>query len=258
MKARLLARVGRAVMGQWRALCLAISFLTLLPVQSSSAPAPLVAASFGWFPLVGFALGAVLAVWARVLGALFPPTLAMIIVLVSAAILTGALHLDALADTADALGAGTNRARALEILHDSRIGAFGALALIFFVALEWAALIAIGPRRRAVALCLAFGLSRWAMVAVAAGMKYLRAQGAGSSLLGDGRLGALYLASAIATLGVLGAGWYCLPAAATALVMAIAAREFYRRWLGGVSGDLIGAAGALVEMATLLVFAAQR
>ena len=257
MDARRRPRVAKAAARQWRALRLAISFLTLLPVESRRAPASLVAASFGWFPLVGFAIGAALALLARALDALFPPALAMLLVLAAATLLTGALHLDALADAADALGAGADRTRALEILRDSRIGVFGTLALIFFVALEWAALIALAPQRRGMALFLAFGLSRWSMVAVASGMKYLRATGAGSSLLKSGERTALYLASAIAMVGLLGARWQGLTAALPALVVVIAARKFYRRWMGGVTGDLIGAAGAIVEMAVLFALAAR-
>ncbi|HLH77929.1 MAG TPA: adenosylcobinamide-GDP ribazoletransferase [Candidatus Binataceae bacterium] len=259
MERRFTARARRAAARQVHALCLAVSFLTILPVGARRpAPAALVAASFGWFPLVGFAIGAMLAVWAHALARLFPPMLSMIAVLGSATLLTGALHLDALADTADALGAGADRARTLEILRDPRIGVYGTLALIFFLALEWAALIAIGPARCAVALYLAFGLSRWSMVAVAEGMKYLRAQGAGSNLLEENRPQTLYLASALSMLGALATGWQGVAAAAAALIMVSAARGFYRRRMGGVTGDLVGGAGALVELAILLLFAALR
>ncbi len=117
--------------------------------------------------------------------------------------LTGAVHLDALADTADALGAGADRRRALEIMRDSRIGSFGTAAIFFFLALEIVALATMGETRRAAALWLAPGLARWAMVAVGWRIDYLRAEGAGTMLLGPGGDRNLALASAIAALAAL-------------------------------------------------------
>ncbi len=107
---------------------LAISFLTIIPVINGARASDknVVAASFGWFPLVGFGIGAALCVEDFALGYVFSPAIRSVLVVMTLAIVTGALHLDGLADTADALGAGRDRARALEILRDSRIGSFGA------------------------------------------------------------------------------------------------------------------------------------
>jgi adenosylcobinamide-GDP ribazoletransferase len=249
---------GAARAGKLTEVRLAAGFLTILPVLPRSGAAPeALAASFGWFPLIGFALGAVLVAENFLLTPLFGDALAAILLVLTLTVLTGAVHLDALADTADALGAGSDRRRALEIMRDSRIGSFGAVAIVFFLALEMVALATMGEARRGAALWLAPGLARWAMMAVSWRLDYLRAEGAGTALLGSSDDRNLALASAIAAIAALPILSLRVMAAylvATAVVVAL--RAAYRRWLGGVTGDLIGAAGELIEVAALLVMAA--
>jgi adenosylcobinamide-GDP ribazoletransferase len=250
------ARVARG--GKLTEIRLAAGFLTILPLLPRAAVAPeTLAASFGWFPLVGFALGALLAAENLVLTPLFGDALAAVLLVLTLTVLTGAVHVDALADTADALGAGSNRGRALEIMHDSRIGSFGTAAIFFFLALEIVALMTMGEARRTAALWLAPGLARWAMVAVGWRIEYLRAEGAGTLLVGPGGDRNLALAGALAvTAAVPILSWRVLLAYAVAVALAATLRAVYRRWLGGVTGDLLGAAGELVELAVLLVMAA--
>jgi len=237
---------------------LAAGFLTILPVLPRAGITPeALAASFGWFPLVGFAIGAVLAAENLLLTPCFGDALAAVLLVLTLSILTGAVHLDALADTADALGAGTNRRRALEIMRDSRIGSFGTAAIFFFLALEIVALATMSETRRTAALWLAPGLGRWAMVAVSSRIDYLRAEGAGTMLLRAGGVRNLVLATATAAIATLPVfSWRVLTACAAAAALAPVLRAAYRRWLGGVTGDLIGAAGELVELAALLAMAA--
>jgi adenosylcobinamide-GDP ribazoletransferase len=236
---------------------LATGFLTILPVLPRVEVAPeMVAASFGWFPLVGFALGAMLAAENLLLTRLFGDTLAAVLLVLTLAVVTGAVHLDALADTADALGAGRDRGRALEIMRDSRIGSFGTVAIFFFLASEIAALATMGGERRAAALWLAPGLARWAMMAVGWRVDYLRAEGAGTRLVASGGDRNFALAGAIVALAALPVlSWRTLAAYAVAATLASGLRTAYRRWLGGVTGDLLGAAGELVELAVLLAMA---
>jgi adenosylcobinamide-GDP ribazoletransferase len=236
---------------------LAAGFLTILPLLPSVGVAPeTLAASFGWFPLVGFALGAALVAENLLLTPLFGNTLAAVLLVLTLAVMTGAVHVDALADTADALGAGTDHRRALEIMRDSRIGSFGAVAIFFFFALEIVALARMGETRRAAALWLAPGLARWAMVAVGWRIDYLRAEGAGTTLVGPGGDRNLALACVIAAIAALPVlSWRALLAYAMAASLAVVLHAAYQRWLGGVTGDLLGAAGELVELAVLLMMA---
>ena len=236
---------------------LAASFLTIVPVGPSLADNASVAASFRWFPLIGFAIGAALAAEDSLLRMLFPVMLRSVVVILSLVVLTGVVHLDALADTADALGAGGNRQRALEILRDSRIGTFGAAAVFLSLALKIFALGTVHGPDRVVALFVAPSLSRWSMVAVAAGLEYLRSEGGAGATLLQRDSSSLFVASVVAaTLLLITLSLQAMVAAGVAIVLVFGVRWFYQRWVGGVTGDLIGACGEVVEIAVLLVFAA--
>ena len=240
----------------WRAIVteirLAAAFLTIVPLGGGSASDAEVTASFGWFPLIGFILGAML-VGADYLLAFFTTSAVRSTLLVLAlTAITGAVHLDGLADTADALGAGRDRARALEILRDSRIGTFGAVAIFFALALKVAA-IASAEHSRWMALYLAPGLARWAMVAVAYRLTYLREHGAGSGLLSAEAGSNVQVATVIALVALLPAGSVpALCGVVVALILVWMLRRFYARWLGGITGDPLGAAGEIVETAILI------
>ena len=240
---------------------LAISFLTILPViDRRPASDETVAASFAWFPVVGFLLGAALVGEDWLLAHVFAQVIRSVLIVISLTVVTGAVHLDGLADTADALGAGRDCDRALEILRDSRVGTFGASAIFFDLTLKILALSTLAGHRRYAALFLAPMLARWALLLVASGLPYLRSFGAGSTLLGNenkrlGSRAALVAAFTIVLMLTLGEWRASALATAVAIAIVFAMRLFYRRWLGGVTGDLIGACGELVEIAVLVTMA---
>jgi adenosylcobinamide-GDP ribazoletransferase len=236
---------------------LAASFLTIIPaLDQRPRSAEEVAASFGWFPLIGFAIGAMLCAEDYVLRAIAGGAARAIVIVMTLAALTGAVHLDGLGDTADALGAGRDRDRALTIMRDSRIGAFGAIAIFFALIIKLSVIANLTGVQRYTALFLAPGLARWAMVAVAQRMIYLRAVGAGTALLQEENDAALRTASAIAIAGIaIAHSILAVRGALIAIVIVIALRTVYRRWLGGVTGDLIGAAGEIVETAIMVAIA---
>jgi adenosylcobinamide-GDP ribazoletransferase len=236
---------------------LAASFLTILPLgPTRQAGSDDQALALGWFPLIGFAIGTALCLEDRLLAQIIGPALRSLLVVISLAIVTGGLHLDGLADSADALAAGSDRARALEILRDSRIGGFGALALIFVIGLKTTALAGATGTHRHAALYAAPGLARWAMTTVGYGLEYLREAGAGTPLLMRGAARNLRLATVITIIGMIPLVRHgFLPGVAITVVITLALRAFYRRWLGGITGDLLGAAGELVETAALIAIA---
>jgi len=233
---------------------LAASFLTILPVGPSiTASTGEVAASFGWFPLVGFGLGLMLCIVDWMLAPIFGNAMRAVLIVLVLTVLTGGLHLDGLADTADALGAGCDRARVLEVLRDSRIGSFGTIALVFVIMLKVFALAGVGGAPRYAAIYMATGLGRWAMVALASGLDYLRTEGAGVAMLLRDRRRNLKMATLIAVVALVPlVKLHAVRACAVAALMTLALRSFYWRWMGGVTGDLIGAAGEIVETAVLI------
>jgi adenosylcobinamide-GDP ribazoletransferase len=234
---------------------LAVGFLTIIPViDNRRTSEDAVAASFEWFPIVGFMLGLALCGEDLILSYAFGQVMRSVLVVLSLTVISGAVHLDGLADTADALGAGTDRERALEILQDSRIGAFGAIAIFFDLILKILALSTLAGSARYFALILAPGLARYAMVMVARRIDYLRPGGAGSMLLAEAksRWPRRKFVFILPMIFVAAAKFQGVKALIVAAVVLIGMRAFYRRWLGGVTGDLIGACGEIVEIAVLV------
>ena len=233
-----------------RAFAGALAFLTRIPVPFTVTAAD-VARGAVVFPVVGAGIGASVGVVADVLARPLTAPLAAVLAVALGAALTGALHLDGLADTADALG-GATRERALEIMRDHAIGAYGAVALVLALLAKVAALAALAADGHALrfAVCAA-AASRVVPVALSAAVPYAR-EGAGiGRVLGGGTWIRVAVAAAIAAgfciwldaLPLLGA------AAGVALVVGLAAR----RWLGGVTGDVLGASAELAELAALVV-----
>jgi len=241
-------QVARA---ELRGLAAAVAFLTRVPVgRWVVLEAGDVARGGALFPLVGAGIGAVAGGLADALAGRLGATLAAVLGIAAAAALTGVLHLDALADTADALGA-TSRERALEIMRDHAVGAYGATALVLGLAAKIAALAALAARGDALryAVCAA-AVARVVPVVLSALLPYARAgAGSGRALAGAGRTRPL-VAFALAA-GV--CAWlHALPLLAVAAAVAVVAGGASRRWLGGVTGDVLGAAAELTEIASLV------
>jgi adenosylcobinamide-GDP ribazoletransferase len=208
------------------------------------------------FPVVGAGVGAVTGGIAVGLHPWLPAFTAAGVALAAAVFLTGALHVDALADVCDAAG-GSTRERALEIMRDSRIGAFGVSALALDLLLKVGAIAALLVRGGALSALIAAGaLSRAASPPLAALLPYPRpAPATGGVLTGASRLGtaaAVLLAVAIAALAV-GSDviWLATTTAAVAVVLGLV----YRAWLGGATGDCLGAVTELSETTVLIIAA---
>lgn len=238
----------------------ALGFLTRLPLPAGgAAEAAGVRRALRLFPLVGALVGLIgaLAFWAvRELG--LDPWLSGAIAVAVTTLVTGALHEDGLADTADGLGGGRDAAHKLEIMRDSRLGAYGGLALVFSVLLRASALAALAePGLATAALLAAHSASRGALPAVMAMLPSARAEGLGAAVGAPDRsdlLLALALAAAIPVLALgLKTGFFVL--VLIVLAAALVAR-LARRQLGGLTGDILGAVQQACEIAALLTVAA--
>jgi len=240
-----------------RAIAGALSFLTLVPIgRVVAVESRDVARGLVLFPAVGAGVGALTGASAVALYPWLPALPAAGVALAAAVLVTGALHVDALADTFDAAG-GRSRERALEIMRDSRLGTFGASALALDLLLKAGAISALVLRGGTVPALIAAGaLSRAASPPLAALLRYPRGGGGpGSVLAGVSRLhaaAAVALGIAIAALAVRGdVLWLGLAAG----VVTLAAGLVYRRWLGGATGDCLGAATELCETTVLIIAA---
>ncbi len=239
-----------------RDLRIAITFLTRMPV--GSAEGGLAAASWA-FPVAGLLVGLGggivfgISLWIGT-----PDTVAALLALAATAIITGALHEDGLADTADGFGGGTTPERKLEIMRDSRSGAFGVLALVFSVALRAAALVAITmPDIAVAALIAAAALSRGLLPAVM-NTQPLASQRGLAAAAGRPTNGTAWTAAgigAIAALFLLGPGAGIMAIILACLAVAGLAWLAHRQ-IGGYNGDTLGAAQQVAETAILIAAAA--
>lgn len=232
----------------------AFAFLTRIPVWRGTLRDEDLGRSVGFFPLVGLVLGLALAGLAAGVGDGLPPVVTAALLAALLAGVTGALHLDGFADVFDALGGGRgDRDRMLELMRDSRIGAHGATALVLLIVAKVAALAEVVARHDLVALLAFPTVARWAVTPLVVFFPYARAEGAGRAFRGTAGRAQVGIASAtvVVMIAALG-GRFVLPALAGA-VAALLFALWLRHRLGGLTGDVYGAAIELAEVTTLIV-----
>jgi len=236
----------------------AIRFLTVLPLPMGQAPSErAVARSIVYFPLVGALLGAVLALIDWGLCHLWSPQLAAAVVLVAWMGLTGGLHLDGLADTADGLLGGWNREQRLAIMRDSRLGTFGALALFAALLLKFSLIGQLSLTWRGRSLVLAPILARWVMVQAITCYPPARGEGLGHFFRQHVGAMDLILASVVAlALSLLCCGLWGLAILAGVLLVALLFNSGVTRSIGGLTGDTYGALCEVEEIWVLATLAA--
>lgn len=212
-----------------------------------------------WFPLVGAAVGAAgaLAWWAGT--ALGNPLIGAVAAVAVTVLLTGAFHEDGLADTFDGLGGSPERERSLAIMKDSRVGTYGALALMLTVLGRVAVLTSLGPAAP-LALIGGHAVARFSALPLIRCLHYARADGGtGKPFAGgvsDRGLAVAFAFTLTATVILWGsdAGVVWLAAATVGVVTG----AWYRHRLGGITGDTLGATNQLVELACYLALLAMR
>jgi cobalamin 5'-phosphate synthase/cobalamin synthase len=235
----------------------AIAFLTRVPVgRLVTLDATDVAGGAALFPLVGAVVGGAAGLLADVLVPSLPGMLAGALAVGLAALLTGAMHLDALADTADALG-GATRERALEIMRDHAVGAFGAVALVVVCLVDASAFAALAANDDAlVAGIVAGAVGRAAILPLSRALPYARVGGGQGRVLEGMGWGAVVVGLGFAGALALAGGWNGVAALGAAAVAAAVLACGFRAWLGGVTGDTLGATAKLCETVALVTFLA--
>jgi adenosylcobinamide-GDP ribazoletransferase len=239
----------------------ALAFLTRLPIGRAQAETPLLSlADTVWaFPVVGLIIGAIGGVAYVIAVALGLPALASALIAVAmTALVTGALHEDGLADTADGFGGGATRETKLDIMRDSRIGTFGVLALILSVGLRVVALADVGTRWHVfAALIAAHALARGVLPAAMHRLAPARDDGLGLSA-GRPEQNQVFIGLAIAlVIAVIAIGLRAgISAAIVTAIVALAIGRLAQRQIGGQTGDVLGAIEQGAETAALLAAAA--
>ena len=214
-----------------------------------------------YFALVGLLIGACGAVVTWAAWQFWSPSVAIVLGMAATLLLTGAFHEDGLADCVDAFGGGYRREDVLTIMHDSRVGAFGAIAIVVALLLKWQLLVSVedigGVGLMLAVLVAAHGASRAMAITFLATHDYVRAEGKSKPVAQ--RLAGRGLIFALAC-GVLPLLWISpLFAGATVLVLVgvrTALGAYFVKRIGGYTGDCLGMAQQLAELSIYLVAAA--
>jgi adenosylcobinamide-GDP ribazoletransferase len=243
-----------------RPLLIALQFLTRLPVRLERAPAPVeLGRSLLWYPLVGVLLGLLL--WALDIALGHSPLLLRAALLLTVWVLTtGAMHIDGLADSADAwMGGHGNREQILAIMKDPHVGAGAVTAVVLVLLLKVAALCAVLDAAHRTDLLLGPLLARSAIPALFASTPYVRTDGIASAHATNlSRLAAVAVVAA--TLGTIALvfGRIGIVAIAATVLAFILVRQALMQRLGGTTGDTAGAMIELLETLVLIVLGVWR
>jgi adenosylcobinamide-GDP ribazoletransferase len=232
----------------------ALAFLTRLPVGRLAVfGAADVAHSAGWFPVIGLLLGVTYAAAATIVRSHLPLSIVAVLLVSLDALVTGALHFDGLADTADGFGGGKSREDILRIMRDHAIGSYGGLALAALVALKVTAYAALPTHNNWIpALILTPALGRWSILLLTASLPYARPSE--SAIDGMGKRSLIW-GTGVILVALLGASSVRAWVALAVVTAVTAAFGFYcRRRIGGITGDTLGANLQLCESAALLTF----
>lgn len=239
----------------------ALGYFTRVPVPRWVGYEPhYLNAAARYFPLVGALVGGLSALVYLAALHVFPAGVAVLLSMAASLLVTGAFHEDGLADCIDAFGGAYNRDDALRIMHDSRIGAFGAIALVIALALKWQTLAALPPLRAASLMIAAHAASRACAISYLATLDYVRAEGKAKPVAQ--RLSARALLCA----ACFGLPWLLWPnglgapdwrfagvTLAVLLALRFAVGRYFVRRIGGYTGDCLGFAQQIFELSIYLV-----
>jgi adenosylcobinamide-GDP ribazoletransferase len=232
-----------------------MAFLTVIPVAAAGGASG-ERLGRAYFPAVGAFLGLLAGMVFVLAAAVTTPLLAAVAATAVVAVLTGALHLDGLADAADGLFGGGDLSRRLEVMRDSRVGSFGLVAVVLVLVGDVAALAAMTPVRALIALVIAGAVSRWALLVMIATVPYVREAGLGVAAGGAHRRYDLGLGSAITAIPCL-LDWRRAIASLLVVLLIVAVVGAIARWrIGGATGDVYGATTELSQLGALVAFAA--
>jgi adenosylcobinamide-GDP ribazoletransferase len=237
-----------------RSLLTGVAFLTRLPVGRLAAFEEAdVARSAGWFPLIGALLGILYSLVAWLLKDHLPLVVIGALLVILDALVTGALHFDGLADTADGFGGGKSREDVLRIMRDHAIGSYGGTALALLVVLKVAAYAALLDRPYWFrALVVVPVLGRWSMLLLIGALPYARQTASVIQSMGRGAL-VLGTLTTVAIVFAIGLRLAWVPFVAVAAVTVLFGL-YCRNRIAGITGDTLGANLQLCESAALVAF----
>jgi adenosylcobinamide-GDP ribazoletransferase len=240
--------------GIFQDIAAAFQFLTRLPLARLTYRPDALSRSAKFFPLVGLALGAAAAGIYLLLSPHLPATVVALLIVLLSTLATGGLHEDGLADVADAFGGGWNKPQILQIMKDSRIGSYGALAIVLSVAAR-VLLLANLPSGSFVQYAVsAEVLCRWTVLPLGAVLPGAREEASQGARIARQISAVSLAAGTLLAFGIVG---YLLHTAmwipvVTASALALLTGLYYKRHIGGITGDCFGATIQLTLAAVYL------
>jgi adenosylcobinamide-GDP ribazoletransferase len=232
----------------------AIQFLTVLPVPCNCAERELGRSTL-LFPVIGLLIGAGIVMVNFALSAVLPPLVVNVLLVIAMLAVSGGLHMDGLADTADGFLSSRPRERILEIMKDSRTGAMGVIAVVCVLCLKIAALVSVPNNLRWPTLLLMPLAGRCALVIEMAALPYARPEGGLGSVFAVNKspIDAFFAIFVLSATACWSLGWRGLISAGAAVLVTLVFSFWCRRKIGGFTGDTLGAACELAELAPALV-----
>jgi len=236
----------------------AIQFLTSIPIPGKRELSPeTLGRATAWFPVVGLIIGLVLAALNWLLLLILPPSVVNALLIASLVLLTGAMHLDGLADTCDGIAGHKTVEERWKVMHDSRTGAFGVVGIVLILLVKYVTLNNIPPVFMTAVLILMPVVSRWAMVYAIYVYRYARPSGLGTAFKQATRW-PQFTAATIITLAVSVAlmPWFSLAGLlimSGILIITTALAFYFRYKFAGLTGDTYGAINELAEMMILIL-----
>jgi adenosylcobinamide-GDP ribazoletransferase len=235
----------------------AIQFMTRLPVPRATKYSPdALPKSAVFFPAIGLLIGAGGAALYWSLSPHVSRDIVVLVILVYLVTITGGLHEDALGDAADGFGGAREKDRILLIMRDSRIGSFGTIAITFSLLARFVLLTNLAPGKFVTFLIAGQVLGRWTALPLAFFLPSARGTEAGQGKLIAHKITAISFAAGTAlvlTIVALALGAAAVPALLIAVLVAAMSGFYYRRRIGGITGDCLGATNQLTEIAVYLI-----
>jgi len=240
----------------WEEFRIAGAFLTIFPVAQELEMTPeRLARSMAFFPAVGLSLGLMLVFLNWMLAPLIPLAVLDCLLLLILISVTGALHLDGIADLIDGLAGGKDREGVLRIMKDSRVGAIGVVGLVMVLLLKYLSLYHVPLEHKYAALMFMPAAGRWIQVALAGVCRYIRDEGGTGGVFVD-NVGEREMLIATVTLALAAVILFGLKGLLLTLLIGgvgLLLWRYFEKRLGGVTGDVLGAATEIVEVASLIL-----
>ncbi len=207
-----------------------------------------------YLPVVGIIVGLSSALTYEAASLILPKTVAVLFSMVASVLITGAFHEDGLADVCDGFGGGWTKDKILLIMKDSRVGTYGIAGLLFALATKFACTVELSHARVSGILIISHTLSRFAPLLLIQTLPYSREDSSSKSKGAISRLSfiSVLLAFVVTLFSILLIQWRFVVLFVPVVLVAVFMGRYFKRWIGGYTGDCLGAVQQISEIAILI------